>query len=244
MQHIRAGRLLLAFTTLLLALPTGVLAQDQDTIRLWVRPNVLKTNLLAPVSMFYERALTRRFAFRTSTRWLKLATGGVFNRQEFVKATIEGKIYTARMVNLTAKSHPTGFFVNPYVKARSMTYVERAGYGSTKVGDLDEIKVNSIGVGLTVGYQWVSRRGFVVELCHGVGGFPVTNIRHTGRYSNVVSGPNDYLKLDFRTGVSLGYAFEVPPLEAKVRAGEISIAQGKGVSMSVDQLANLLVDAA
>lgn len=64
----------------------------------------------------------------------------------------------------------------------------------------DEIKVNSIGVGPTVGYQWVSRRGFVVELCHGGGGFPVNRIRHTGRYSNVVSGPNDYLKLNLRPG--------------------------------------------
>lgn len=36
----------------------------------------------------------------------------------------------------------------------------------------------------------------------------------------------------------------VPPLEAKIRAGEISISQHKGVSMSVDQLSNLLVDAA
>ena len=34
------------------------------------------------------------------------------------------------------------------------------------------------------------------------------------------------------------------PLEAKIRAGEISIAQGQGVSMSVNQLNNLLVNAA
>ena len=37
---------------------------------------------------------------------------------------------------------------------------------------------------------------------------------------------------------------QLSPLEAKVRAGEISIAQGKGTLLSVDQLNTLLVDAA
>lgn len=204
LPHIPARRLLLAFTTILLTLSSG--ASAQDTTRLWARPNVLKTNLLAPVSLFYERTLTRRFAIRTSARWLK-AGRLLFEDEAFVNVTIEGKIYTARLENLTAKEHPTGFFVNPYLKARSLTCVDEIGQGPGNPTARDEIKVNSIGVGLTVGYQWVSRRGVVVELFHGVGGFPVNNIRHTGRYSNIVSGPNDYLKLDLRSGVSLGYAF-------------------------------------
>lgn len=39
-------------------------------------------------------------------------------------------------------------------------------------------------------------------------------------------------------------AGQLPPLEAKIRAGEISIAQGKGTSMSVDHLNTLLVNTA
>jgi len=54
-----------------------------------------------------------------------------------------------------------------------MQYVDRVNYGINKEGDLDEIKVNSIGIGLTVGYQWVSSRGFVVEIFHGGVDFPL-----------------------------------------------------------------------
>ncbi len=206
MPYTYRSRLTISLIVLLLA--NCPLATAQDTIRLWSRPNSIKTNLLAPVSLFYERALTPRFALRTSMRWLKLANGGVFkNGQEFVNLTIEGKIYTARKNQLMAKSHPTGFFVNPYLKTRSMQYVNRVNYGFTQVGDLDEIQVKSIGVGLTIGYQWVSRAGFVVEIFHGAGGFLINNIRHTMRYGTVVSPPNDYLKLDLRSGFSLGYAF-------------------------------------
>lgn len=124
MPHIPVIRLLLAFSTILLALSSG--ASAQDTTRLWARPNVLKTNLLAPVSLFYERALTRRFALRLSARALKLPQG-VLNEQAFVNATVEGKIYTARLANLTAKAHPTGFFVNPYLKIRSLRVLDHVG---------------------------------------------------------------------------------------------------------------------
>lgn len=178
-----------------LSLGLSTSAPGQDTIRLWSRPNVIKTNLLAPVSVFYERAITRRFALRLSMR--AFAGNLAFNNSRFLNGTIEGKIYTARLVNLTAKAHPAGFFVNPYLKARSLTYNEEIGQGPGNGTARDEIEVKSIGYALTIGYQWVSRRGFVVELFHGIGGFAINNIRHTGPYSNVTSGPNDYLKLDF-----------------------------------------------
>lgn len=194
-------RIILAYVGLSIG---GVWAQD--TTRLWSRPNLLKTNILAPVSVFYERALTRRFAIRLSSRGLKLPQS-LSEDKAFINATIEGKIYTSRLARLAAQAHPTGFFINPYLKARSMQYVQRVGYGFNKIGDLDEVKVNSIGLGLTIGYQWVSRRGFVVEVFYGAGGFPIQNIQHTLRYSTVTSDVSDYLKLDFRSGVSLGYAF-------------------------------------
>ncbi|QJW90412.1 hypothetical protein HNV11_14000 [Spirosoma taeanense] len=181
-------------------------AEAQDATRLWSRPNLLKTNLLAPVSLFYERALSRRSAIRFSSRWLKLPQG-YGEDKAFVNATLEGKIYTASLTRLAAKAHPTGIFINPYLKARSMQYVQRVGYGTNKTGDLDEIKVNSIGLGLTIGYQWVSRRGFVIELFNGAGAFPIQDVQHTLRYGTVIADVGDYLNLDIRSGISLGYAF-------------------------------------
>ena len=180
----------------------------QDTTRLWSRPNVVKTNLLAPISLFYERALTPRFALRTSVRWWQF--GVVAKDEKFVNATIEGKIYTAKSSRLMAKEHPAGFFVNPYLKVRSLRYVNEVGTGPGNPIARDEVKVKSIGFGLTIGYMWVSKSGFVVELTHGGGIMPdaLTNYRHTMRYSTVTSDSGrDYLALDFRTGVSLGYAF-------------------------------------
>jgi hypothetical protein len=204
MQHTHTGRLLFAFTTLSLALPTGALAQD--TTRLWSRPNVLKTNLLAPLSVFYERALTRRFALQFSARALKLPRG-TFNEQSFVNATVEGKFYTARLVNLTAKDHPTGFFVNPYLKARSLRVNDHIGINPDI---FEEETAKSVGFGLEVGYQWVSRRGFVVEVFHGWGAMPPAlgryrRLESDGTITKVIT--NSYLTMDLRLGVCLGYAF-------------------------------------
>ncbi len=180
----------------------------QDTAQRWRRPNVLKTNLLAPISVFYERALTPRFALRTSIRWWQF--GVVAKDEKFINATIEGKFYTAKRSRLVVGEHPGGFFVSPYLKARSLRYVNQIGYGFNKVGDLDEVKVQSIGLGLSVGYMWVLKRGFVIELVHGGGFFPdaLTSFVHTMRYGTVTSDAGrDYRMLDLRTGVQLGYAF-------------------------------------
>ena len=56
---------------------------------------------------------------------------------------------------------------------------------------------------------------------------------------------NAYTQLSpYRTLLQELEAGQLSPLEAKIRAGEISIAQNRGFSVSTDQLANLLVDAA
>jgi hypothetical protein len=204
-MHYAAIRL---FLLLCVLAPIFVPVLAQDSTRLWSRPNVLKTNLLAPISVFYERALTPRFALRTSIRWWQF--GIVSKDEKFVNATIEGKFYTAKLARLMTKGHPSGFFINPYLKVRSLQYVNEIGSGPNKISELDEIRVKSIGFGLTVGYMWVLKRGFVVELVHGGGFMPdaLTSFQHTMRYSTVTSDSGrDYLMLDLRTGISLGYAF-------------------------------------
>lgn len=178
----------------------------QDTTQRWRRPNVIKTNLLAPVSIFYERALTRRFALRFSARALKLPRG-TFNEQEFMNATLEGKIYTARPARLAAKPHPTGFFVNPYLKVRSLRELDYVGLNPDV---FEEETIKSIGLGLTIGYQWVSRRGFVVELFNGFGAMPSALSRYRRLESDgtvTTRLTSDYLKMDWRAGFNLGYAF-------------------------------------
>lgn len=204
MRHIHTKRLI--FGLILLSLTGSVGALAQDTTRRWSRPNVLKTNLLALVSIFYERALTRRFALRLSARALKLPRG-TFNEQTSVNATLEGKIYTARPVNLAARAHPTGFFLNPYLKVRSARVLDHVGI---KPDVFEEETVRSVGFGLTVGYQWMSRRGFVIELFNGFGAMPAALSRYRRQESDgtlTTRLTNDYLMMDWRAGLSLGYAF-------------------------------------
>ena len=196
-------RLLLILCCLCLSLAP---VSAQDTTLHWSRPNVIKTNLLAPVSIFYERAITRRFTLRLSARALKIPAG-IFKEQSFVNATVEGKIYTARPARLAAQPHPTGFFINPYLKVRSFRDVDHVGINPDIY---EEETIKSIGFGLTIGYQWVSSRGFVVEIFNGFGAMPPGLSRYRRMESDgtlTTTLTNDYLKMDLRAGLSLGYAF-------------------------------------
>ncbi|WP_420151005.1 DUF3575 domain-containing protein [Spirosoma sp.] len=179
----------------------------QDTTRPWRRPNVLKTNLLAPISVFYERALSRQFAIQTSFRWWGF--GGA-DDEHFVNATVEGRFYFDKLASIMELAHPTGFYISPYLKARSLRYVNKIGTGPGNPPALDEVKIRSIGFGLTFGYQWVFKRGLVLDAFFGGGGMPpaLSHYQHTMRYSPVTSEVGyDYRSMDLRAGVNLGYAF-------------------------------------
>lgn len=179
----------------------------QDSTRLWRHPNLVKTNLFAPVSLFYERALNRRVALQGSIRWLSYTNRHPVN---FVNVALEGRFYLNNSKWLLTKEHPCGFYVSPYLKARSLRYINEIGYGFNKVGDLDEIIIKSIGFGGTVGHQWVGQKGFTGDVFLGVGAMPpgLSHYHHTFRYSTVMSTNGfDYHSMDLRAGISLGYAF-------------------------------------
>ena len=174
---------------------------------MWARPSVLKTNLLAPVSLFYERTLTRHLALQASARWLSYTAR---HNQWFVNAALEARFYLDGAKRLEAHPHTAGFYMSLYLKARYLRYINEIGYGFNKVGDLDEVVIRSLGFGLTLGHQWVGRRGFTGDVFIGGGTLPpaLSQYEHTMRYSGVTSTNGfDYYSLDLRVGVSLGYAF-------------------------------------
>lgn len=179
----------------------------QDTTRRWNRPNLLKTNLLAPISLIYERAITHRFALQANVRWFNF---GGLSQSDFVNAAVEGRFFLDGSDQRRLKSHPTGFYIGPYLKARSLHYINEIGQGLGKETARDEVFIRSLGVGALVGHQWVGRRGFSGDLFVGGGAMPyaLSQYTHTLRYSPVTSDVGyDYYALDFRIGVSLGYAF-------------------------------------
>lgn len=177
-------------------------ASAQDTISKWSRPNSIKINLVAPVSLFYERAVWQRFAFRVSLRALK----GIF-KEDAANATLEAKFYTIKSARLTQTCHPNGFFLNPYIKMRHLKVSDHVGINP----DIYEKEtVRSVGFGFAVGYQWVLWRNVVLEVFQGFGAMPVALTRYR-RYESDGSVTtrltNDYYKYDVRSGLSLGFAF-------------------------------------
>jgi len=77
---------------------------------LWVRPNTLRTNLLSPLSVFYEHAFTRRFTLRSSIRGWDFHVNAVKDTR-FIHATLEAKFYISKIDRLMSKVHPSGFFL-------------------------------------------------------------------------------------------------------------------------------------
>lgn len=189
----------------LIALTSPLFAQ-RSTL-LWRRPNLIKTNLLAPFSLFYERTLSQRFALQASVRWFRYSER---HPVHFVNAALEARFYLNELAWLQKKAHCAGLYVSPYVKARNLTYINEIGYGFNKVGDLDEVIIKSIGYGGVVGYQWIDRKNFTIDVFFGIGSMPagLSSYQHTMRFGSVLSTNGfDYHQLDFRAGVSLGYAF-------------------------------------
>jgi hypothetical protein len=111
------------------------------------------------------------------------------------------------VARLRAQAHPSDFFVNPYLKVRSRHLTERVGLNPDVYA---EERIRSIGFGLTVGYQWVFRRGFVLALFHGAGMMPpaLSRYHRTSPDGTVTTDlTNPYLTMDLRSGVALRYAF-------------------------------------
>lgn len=190
---------------LFLSAPMSPLLAQRAT-PLWPLPNLIKTNLLAPFSLFYERALSQRFALQASVRWLSYSER---HPVHFVNAALEARFYLNEPAWLQQQVHCAGLYVSPYVKVRSLTYINEIGYGFNKAGDLDEVIIKSIGYGGGIGYQWVNPKNFTIDAFFGMGSMPaeLSSYQHTMRFSHVQSTNGfDYHRLDIRAVVSIGYA--------------------------------------
>lgn len=199
------GRRLILLILSITACWSSVLGQD--TIHRWNRPNLLKTNLLAPISLFYERAITHRFALQANVRWFNY---GGLSKSDFINAAVEGRFYLDGPDERRIKTHPTGFYVGPYLKARSLHYINEIGQGLGQGTARDEVFIRSIGLGALVGHQWVGRRGFSGDIFVGGGAMPyaLSQYEHTMHYSIVTSDAGyDYYAMDLRIGISLCYSF-------------------------------------
>lgn len=177
---------------------TEILAQE--------RANNLKINLLSPVvrsfSVFYERAVTNDKSvqlgfFYTGVKLSSLNISGFGLTPEF-------RFYLANSKENSTKQAPEGFYLAPFLRFQRFTISDDEIDATT--GLSSRAKLNTLGGGLCVGYQFLSQKGITVDLFAGPS-YNAGTIRAevgdigTLPFSAGFSGPG------LRFGVCLGYAF-------------------------------------
>lgn len=191
----------------------------QDTTRQFVRPAVLKTNLLMPFTLSLELPTTSKQSFQFSAHYLGLQgtssawsfTPGekTFSRSRYVNLIPEYRFYLSKTAS-ARRPAPKGWYLGPYLKYHYETnFTSTSTQGFTHVSER-ATSVSSFGGGLLIGAQFITRWGFVVNGFLGRGYFPFINYQSTGstelyRYRN-----------DYHLGLSIGGAFSRPGTRQRI----------------------------
>ena len=196
---------------LLSGLWTGRPLLAQDTTRQFVRPAVLKTNLLYPFSLSLEMPTARRQSFQfsvhyfgsqgTSPGWSPGAQ--TFGRARYVNVSPEYRFYLSKPAS-ARRPAPKGWYIGPYLKYHyERDYSLTSWQGFTHVNER-MVVVSSFGGGVLIGAQLITRGGFVINGSLGRGYFPFINHR-SNRQPELYRYRNDY-----HIGLSIGGAFSRP----------------------------------
>ena len=192
-----AGFLLLFGYTPLLA---------QDTVAVYRRPTLLKTNLLGPLSLFVEQAIAPRQSLQFSLQRIDFGLFG--STTKFFSFTPEMKFYLAKRPATEWRPRPAGWYVSPYLKYRNVREESESGFlGGGPVHS--RITYQMLGGGAVAGGQVIFRRGFTIDAFLGGGYFPVMGYRtaYVGQNAAADASPEDF-RWDIRFGFCFGYAFK------------------------------------
>ena len=185
----------------------------QDSMRQFVRPAVLKTNLLYPLSLALELPTTLRQSFQfsvhylgfqgTSSGWSFTPGAQTFTKVRYVNVSPEYRFYLARTAS-ARRPAPKGWYLGPYLKYHyEKDFTSTSYQGSTRVRER-MVAVSSFGGGVLIGAQLITRGGFVVDGVLGRGYFPFINYQ-SNREPELYRYRNDY-----HFGLSIGGAFSRP----------------------------------
>jgi len=199
----------------------SALAQKKE-IEIRERPNAIKTNLFSPISIGYERGFLNHFSLSAHVSYFpEYSIGDVTDgagKITFEKPstgyTFEGRYYTEKTMNMVY------FYLGAYYRYRLL---EASGQKiitqttSTDVTTYDitvTVPTNISSYGGVIGFQTVSRRGFLFDLNVGAGRYTLANIPTIEVPPGSSKSFERLQKLsDKRTGIgprvtfSLGYAF-------------------------------------
>lgn len=183
----------------------------QDTTRQFVRPAVLKTNLLYPFSLSLEMPTARRQSFQfsvhyfgmrgTSSGWSPGAQ--TFGRSRYANISPEYRFYLSKAAS-ARRPAPKGWYIGPYLKYHyEKNYSLSSWQGFTHVVER-MVAVSSFGGGVLIGAQLITRGGFVIDGSLGRGYFPFINHR-SNRDPELYRYRNDY-----QISLAIGGAFSRP----------------------------------
>jgi hypothetical protein len=197
----------------------GLMGQETTaTVETKNRMNILKTNLLSPLSIGYERGFGKHFSLVLNGLYLpSFSFGEPTSNLGYVSLedassgfSVEPRYYTSN-----TKAPLTGFYVGGYYLFRiADVYSHRVSTNGNNTTTTSKIYIPSdlTSYGLMIGTQKIRAKGFTTDFNFGVGYYAVSNI------PEVIADTDDASKLlsqlsKRRTGIfprltfSLGYAF-------------------------------------
>lgn len=205
-------------TLFIVGAATGIFAQQNqskpeakatfrsgDSVAVYSRPNILKTNLSGPFSLFYEVQLQPKRSLQISIN--RADIGFLWDDTKYFSLTPAFKFYVSKKASTIRRPSPSGFYVSPYLRYVNIRDIGNGLFSGTK---FYEVGYNLFGGGATAGYQVIFRRGLTLDFFGGGGYLPLSTSKIKYRYDNnyeVDVRPEDY-KADIRIGLCIGYAFK------------------------------------
>lgn len=178
----------------------------QDSVQLFIRPALIKTNLVGPFSLFIEAPTASRQSLQVSAQRINFS---LFNTSRIFNLTPEYRFYLSKIVPTARRPAPKGLYLSPYLKYRYVTdEIKSFFYSNT----LYTVSYSMAGGGLVVGAQFINSWGFALDAFVGGGYFPLMSYsvsQENTAYRSAEPKPQDY-RVDLRIGICIGLAVAKP----------------------------------
>ena len=192
------------YPLLLSSLLAGGPLLAQDSTRQFVRPALLKTNLLYPLGLSVEVPTTPRQSFQFSTHYYGITTeswfGTGFTKERYFNLIPEYRFYVSRAAPSARRPAPKGLYLGLYLRYLQHNTFNYDTY-TGRVRPRSSYSTSSFGGGAVAGVQFIMWGGFVIDGFLGGGYFPVVNYQPARE--NVLAGDRSQVHI----GLSIGGAF-------------------------------------
>lgn len=179
--------------------------QSGDSVAVYSRPNIIKTNLAGIFSLFYEAPVHPKRSLQISIN--RADIGFLWDDTKYFSLTPAFKFYMSKKAGSQHRPSPSGFYVSPYLRYVNIRDIGNGFFSDRK---LYEVAYNFFGGGVVAGCQRIFRKGLTLDFFVGGGYLPLSASKvlytYTSNYDVDVS-PDDY-KADIRIGLCIGYAFK------------------------------------